>query len=1316
MLKQLLLFIAFLLFLVQLQGAGDSKFIFTQYTEEEGLCDNYLHDITQDDDGFIWIATHFGISRFDGLHFKNFHVAEHPGMLRNDVYHAFNKGNGEIAFAGSNGSIVVYDKKQDSFIDYSGHVGEGDFYGNITGLYLSKDGHCYLSTALGTFCQNKGTRHFERLPYTTEPTYKAFIDAKERFWKCTDNGIQLYALNGEKITTSSTIAQLKRINNILPLSEKELLLSSSSGDFYHVKFNDSFDNVKVENLVTPFKNITELVVSRDGSVWIGTAGNGLWRMTPQKNDFTYQKIQPSNADKESMKKISALYEDRFGNIWIGTQNSGLWKCRLASQTALFHSSDIGLNNLYCTTFFESDNGKVWIGTDGQGLFLVDSLFSLNNHFSDSNGLTSSNVLSSAVIGSQTYFASWGGEIVRTDGNSTKFTKVPFHGLSSPSFSVKHIEVVEKDKLLACTSGDGVYLYENGQWRSINLTLNGTPDRWTHSAIEGRDGKIWILTSRTIWHGTPDDLAPVLPDMDKNPSHNPMVFHQAVEDNDGNLWLASNNGMYKIDAEQNYKLEPVTFLPKGTYKSLLLDKNGQIWNCGSNGIIKFDPKTQRTENIFYESEKHDFFVERAIYQKSNGEILFGCENGFYLFNPSNNHGDESFFVEWAEMYVNNEKISFNKEEKLMLPYDKTKLDIRFDMIDFSDYQEIYAEYRVLGLDSVWTKVQNNQTISFNHLPHGEYCLETRFFQGDRMIENETLRLDIEVLPAWWATPWFHLLVFLLLVVVVFTIFKFRTRRIEKQKHELEETVAERTQKLNEAHEVLLTQKDKIEKQNSSLLNALKDKNQLISIIAHDLKNPMFSIVCGLEQMLKQGETKISETTRDIYHSATTLQNEMLQLLDWATEGQYEFAVRPQNVDASKLIKEVLALLGGLLREKNIKTKVVNHAEHHLFADEKILSTILRNIITNAIKFSPVNGTIEIEILEENGTIAIKTTDSGAGIEPSKIEAIMNGTAKSSLGTNNEMGHGLGFRIIKDYVEKSDGQLFIESEEERGTTVTVVLKTSDVKTENKKKSVLPTAHAQIVIDKKLLADKSILIIDDDPLILLHLKNLLAPYVQVFTAANGEEGILVAKQQIPDLVISDIDMPGMNGFEMYQKMKDNLHTSNIPLIFLSAHSDLDSRLTALSGGAIDFINKPFDDTELLAKICNIILWLKNTQMQVLINKMNDETEQNSEKVNPLLEQLMQVIETHYTNPNFSFDDIAQSLGMSKSTLIRRLKSLTDKSPVEILSEYRLNKAKKRLENSSESVSEVAYQVGFNDPLYFSRKFKEAFGISPSKVNGRV
>jgi CheY-like chemotaxis protein/anti-sigma regulatory factor (Ser/Thr protein kinase) len=460
---------------------------------------------------------------------------------------------------------------------------------------------------------------------------------------------------------------------------------------------------------------------------------------------------------------------------------------------------------------------------------------------------------------------------------------------------------------------------------------------------------------------------------------------------------------------------------------------------------------------------------------------------------------------------------------------------------------------------------------------------------------------------------------------------------------------------------------------------------------------------------------NETTNNIYHSATTLQNEMLQLLDWASEGQYEIAVTPKNIDAQKLIKDIIGLLNGLMREKKIKANLNCNVSHHVLADDKILSTIMRNIITNAIKFSPANGSIEIDITEADGFITIKTSDSGAGMSRDKVESIMNGTAKSTLGTNNEKGYGLGFKIIKDYVEKSDGKLIVESKPGEGTSVSVVLKSSDVKVENRLKSVLSDGNRNIVIDKKLLEGKSILVIDDDPLILLHLKTLLDQYVQVFTASNGEEGVNVAKKQIPDLVVSDIDMPGMNGFEMYQKLKENLHTADIPLIFLSAKSDVESRFSALSNGAIDFINKPFDDTELIAKICNIIICLKKIQTQFLINKLNNEEpgDEEANAPNPLLQQLMTVIEENYVVASFSFEDIAKALGLSKSTLTRRLKTMTDKTPVEILSEFRLNKAKIMLEKSEESVSEVAYKVGFNDPLYFSKKFKEAFGVSPSKFS---
>ena len=1304
-------------------SANPSQFIFTHYTEDEGLCDNYLHDITQDKDGFVWIATHFGISRFDGLNFKNYHIDKHPGMLRDDFYHAFYAINGTVAFASSNGTLVLYDKEKDSFIDYTSSIGDA-FYGNITGLYRSEAGECYLSTSHGIFKQNSQTRNFDKLSYAAEPCYKTFVDTKKRLWKCTDHGISLYDETGGKLEGFSALADLKGINNICKISEREMLLSSVSGLLYQVSYNNTFDKISVTPVSTPFKVVSELVAASDGSLWVGSGGNGLWRAVKGKEGYTFSQILPGNADKEMLKKISALYEDRFGNIWVGTQNTGLWLCKPLEKTSLFHSVKVNLKNIYCSSFSECENGDLWIGSDGQGLFLTDKNFVLKRHFSSNDELTSNNVLSNAKIGNKTFFASWGGEIVSTEANSQNFKVEPFSGIEKPLLTIKDVISVGSEELLACTSGDGAYFREkSGKWRRLDLTINGTPDRWLLAALNDKDGKFWIFSSRTIWHGSPDSLRNIVPDLDQNPSHNPLVFHQGATDKQGNLWVASNIGVLKVTPGSDSAYTLADFMPKGVYNAILTDEMGKIWTCGSNGIIFFDPETQKKEIVYNEKEGQGFFVDKAICQRKNGQILFGCKDGFLAFNPNVSVQNEFFFAELAELRINNEQIepgsellsqALGKTKKLTLPHNKSKLEVSFDMINFSDHNNLKTEYRLCGLDSAWTRLLQERTISFNHIPTGEYKLEVRFLRDNNTQVERELSLDIEILPAWWETAAFKTGVFVLTVIIFLMILHVRTKRIEAQKKELKLLVDAQTKELNEANFTLQEQKKKIEMQNTSLLNALKDKNQLISIIAHDLKNPMFAIVCGLEQILKNGMSN-NETTNNIYHSATTLQNEMLQLLDWASEGQYEIAVTPKNIDAQKLIKDIIGLLNGLMREKKIKANLNCNVSHHVLADDKILSTIMRNIITNAIKFSPANGTIEIDITEANGFITIKTSDSGAGMSRDKVESIMNGTAKSTLGTNNEKGYGLGFKIIKDYVEKSDGKLIVESKPGEGTSVSVVLKSSDVKVENRLKSVLSDGNRNIVIDKKLLEGKSILVIDDDPLILLHLKTLLDQYVQVFTASNGEEGVNVAKKQIPDLVISDIDMPGMNGFEMYQKLKENLHTADIPLIFLSAKSDVESRFSALSNGAIDFINKPFDDTELIAKICNIIICLKKIQTQFLINKLNNEEpgDEEANAPNPLLQQLMTVIEENYVVASFSFEDIAKALGLSKSTLTRRLKTLTDKTPVEILSEFRLNKAKNMLEKSEESVSEVAYKVGFNDPLYFSKKFKEAFGVSPSKFS---
>ncbi|MBP5704804.1 MAG: response regulator, partial [Paludibacteraceae bacterium] len=311
--------------------------------------------------------------------------------------------------------------------------------------------------------------------------------------------------------------------------------------------------------------------------------------------------------------------------------------------------------------------------------------------------------------------------------------------------------------------------------------------------------------------------------------------------------------------------------------------------------------------------------------------------------------------------------------------------------------------------------------------------------------------------------------------------------------------------------------------------------------------------------------------------------------------------------------------------------------------------------------------------------------------------------------DEVGYGFGFRIVLDYVRKNKGNLQIESKPQDGTTVINSLpKCQDEKLEIQTDD---RQDVELTINKNLLSGKSILIVDDDELILEHITELLSPYVEVHQAHDGEHGISQAQTYVPDLIISDVEMPNMNGLEMYEKLTGDLLTSNIPLLFLSAKTDDNIRLKGLSIGALDYITKPFDDDELLVKICNFLMWHQKIQVTALTKTLEGE-EESTDKINPLLEKIILLVKENYTNPLYSLTEFTQDLGMSKSTLCRRLKAITDKTAMEILTEYRLNMAKNMLADGNISVSDVAYAVGFNDPLYFSRRFKQFFGYSPKSA----
>lgn len=1294
----------------------NSTYIFTHYTTQDGLCNDYIHDISQDHNGFLWIATHYGINRFDGQEFKSFFLDEYSSMMRNDFYHAFCTVNSMPLFASSYGTIIGYDKEKDLFIDYSQKLGKKNFLGNITGFFSDKEPDYYVSSSEGIFKHNNHTDDFTKLniKLTDNATLDFFIDEYLHQWISTPTGVYVLNEKSDIIKGYVSLSTVQDINNIIAINKHQILLASSTNKSYLVELNSDGSLQSLIKLDLPFLHISEVIISREGQLWVGTAGNGLWK-SKAEYPFSFEKIEPQNKDEELTKKISALFEDKNGNIWFGTQNSGLWCCQSTDQISFFHSNNIGVPNICCSAFDECQNGDILIGTDGQGLWTLDSTYKIKHHYKDKDGLSSNNLLSFTHYLDDIIISFWGGVPVSYNPQKQSFKAFPFVGIQRPSLTLKDIKANSDGEMIACTSGDGAYYYSpNDKWKKLPLSLNNEEDRWMISSLVKKDSFL-ILSSRAIWCKHKETISRITPDRDNESTHNPHITYQCATDSKGIIWVATNNGIYKIQGN-NY--QAIHFLPQGVYKSILTDKEGNIWACGSVGLIQFSPNDSTYKLLLPISKDKDLFVEKAIYEKSNGDILLGCKNGFILYKNKKSETTKEY-IQWGDLFIHNKKIEVGSDilkepllsgNPISIPYSKSNIDLTFEMVNYSQI-ETHNSYRIIGWDSTWTPLQH-RTISINHLPIGKYLIELGTKTGNED-EIALLSLPLNITPSWWQTTWFKLLIGLLVLTIGGTLYKLRINRIKRQKRELEQIVLERTQELDHKNILLENQKEEIKEQNTALLNSLKEKNQLISIVAHDLKNPMFAIVSALEDVLNK-EKKSTNTPiilQSIYQSASSLQNEMIKLLDWVTEGNKDKnSCNIQDLNIKQLTEEVISLLHGMAEEKNIEIKLFSSIKHFTKADSKMVSTILRNIITNAIKFTPKGKDVTIQLSEDPDTTNIFIQDSGVGMTQQQIKDLLNGSlSHSSLGTEKEKGYGLGFKIISDFIEKNNGKLDIQSEVGNGTTMRIELPISSKEIEVSPMNIV-TSDVIPQINKSLLEGKSILAIDDDPLILLHINKILTPYVNVFCANNANEGITIAQKEIPDLIISDIEMPETNGIEMYEKLKQNNHTSNIPLLFLSALNSTDIRIAGLGSGAIDYITKPFNEQELLMKICNILICLKNQQVQALIHSYNNET--SKENLNPLLDELLDIVKQNYTNTNFSFDDIANALNMSKSTLTRRLKTLTDKSPVEILAEYRLNKAKELLKGDFSSVSEVAYQVGFNDPIYFSKKFKEAFGVLPSKA----
>lgn len=1319
MLKKIILQLLLFIHITNITAATTSteKVRFDNYKTSDGLASNRIYSLQQDKNGFLWITTDFGLQRFDGLNFKLYDKKQYQNLWRNDIYFSKYDGDNILTVGGYNGFVMDYHIDQDRFVDIMPQELEENNYHIIKGIYANDKGERHMFANCGFYKEDKATGKFKSLldplPILKTGIVEAvYQDNKNRYWLASVNELAVYSEKGELLHNYQVSKDKCGFRTrFLPFGNGKFVVTLQTDELWI--FDGNSDNItEPDHVKIPFKDIYTLLKDKNNRIWFATDGNGLWYTDGQLTDNThYVRLTSTENNTADMQKIYALTEDKDGGVWFGTQNSGIWHINPYKKPYIKSSEDYGFPKNVCSSFTEDNNGNILVSTDGNGVYRINKNGEFTHFPLVFNNLTH---LCKSTKG-EIYASTWGGGILQIDPATGASTRITQNGISNTSNTLFGIDATSNGVLWACPGNDDLYKRDaNGIWSRIELgydSLSHWPNKWITSVKEGKNGVCWIITTNSLWRLEGDKKQALVPDLAYVRSHNPLTLNDGVCDKNGNFYLASNCGILCYP-EKGGKADTLDYVPRDNYQTILMDHEGRIWAASEKGIAAIDPQKKICSTLptdYAELGKNYFYI-RSGYVSRNGEIYFGTNGGFIHFNPNSILETDSLgYFGFSSLYVGNQKISPFEEElkegplnamkELELKYGRTAIGIGIDFVNFPFQGKAALCYRLKGLNKEWTPVPDNNTINFNYLPTGDYTLEVKAEKIGKEQTSKTISLPISVLPPWWATWWFRTVLLLLVLGTAWLAYRRRVQNLKEQREEL---------------------KAKVDEQTLTLRKMVMEKDRIISVIAHDLKSPMFGIVGALENWLSNysnngdnGQEIIEKT----FGSANMLQNVLQGLVDWARAKESEMDYQPTDVDLQQLVENMCKLQQSRTTNKDLSLTLDLKYKHCCKSDERMTSTIIRNLISNAIKFSNRGGNITLKGWETDNECIFQIMDEGVGMTKEQVAQFNNKhQVDSTNGTENEKGTGLGLILCSDYAMRNKGHMELESTKGKGTTISITLPKSEKEIEKQTKKI--TKDSSLGISNDILQGNTVLVVDDEDLICQNIASALQPYMQVLTANNGKEALELLENRSIDIIVSDVEMPVMDGIEFCKEVtKRGL---KLPFLFVSARTEENDRMAGLLSGAVDYIAKPFKSEELLLKLTNILVIRQQTQKELLASKMNSleaekGTTANKSTINPFIERFINVLEANYSNNTLSVDYLAKEMAVSQSTLGRKLKSLVGKTAVDLLTEFRLNKAKQMLKDRAEEtpIGDIAYKVGFSDPSYFSKKYKEYFGHSPSETS---
>lgn len=1325
--------IVYLIFCLLTSSAGQD-IRFRKITSNQGLSHNTVYAITQDEKGFMWFGTREGLNRYDSYNIKNYYIKDAKlGGSTNKISSLLCYRS--LIYVGTDNGLFVYDAKTDQLqkslafplkrtvlflLEQNGAI----YVGTTAGLYqIAEDKYRLITenSAVTAICAVSENRFLLAMDRTLKiiddkgrvqrtfeyaalskladaSIYNIYKDEKGRIWLASNHGLFNFNIENQRFSrlkfSDSESPETNTVRAVSGNRKDILYIGTEEGLFtYNLKtglsenYKQSFNNdpKKLND-----KAIYSTCLAKDGSVWIGTYFGGV-NYIPS-NAYGFRTIMANDKDNGlSGKAISQMMEDNRHNIWIGTEDGGITIYNPANQRYSHINTKsspfyLTVNNVHA--IHDDGYGNIWVGTFLGGLHQFDTKRNTTTIYS------------------------------RQTGNNSSLSNDQVYAILRDS----------RGKLWVGTQkGLNLFDYETKSFMLFKPETLG--DKFIYDLIEDKNGDLWFCTRQNGIYRY-DPVTGKLNNYRASGNNASLLSNQIIsvyKDSKQQLWFGTlDGGVSKFNLDKN-RFTNYTIregLANNNVYGILEGDDGVIWLTTNRGISRLDPKTDRFTN--YDNKyglPSNQFNFKSYLKSSEGVLYFGSINGLCFFNPSTIvSGPSSLPLMFTDFQLFNKSVipgqsailknQIDHTDEIELAYNQNVFTLSYAAINYANPGSTNYAYYLEDFENRWNYVGNKSSVTYTNLSPGNYVFHIKAVNAAGMASSLERTLKIHVSPPFYLSPFAYFIYFLLAGGLVW----LYTRFVRFLHHKKLEIQLERLEK------------EKIKELTQHRLN-------FFTFISHEFKTPLTLILASIDQFLddKGREFRKSAELSNVKSNASILFKLIQQLMEFRKIETDHASINLTRSDIVDFIRKATFYFEAITIKKGLRlTFSSSEAFLECYFDLDKMEKIFFNILSNAVKNTSTGSIAVLLDFNEKGntgkSITILVKDTGKGMSAQELKNIFNPFYKSSDKKEDPEGSGIGLALVNSLVKYLNGEIQIKSEPQNGTSIEIALPVL----------VEPDDHLQQEIqltevqEEPALSEESktltagtinldtqtkytLLIVEDNKELLHFLSQHFSKTYHVITASNGLVALNKVNKTPPDIIISDIKMPRMDGFQLCNKIKNDKRFNYIPVILLSDSNEENIKIDGLDVGADAYLSKPFNLKEFELLINNMIRSrVKLREYVIGIGEFSPENLPSNNKDQEFLANLSEVLEKQFSNPKVTIDMLAQDLNMSRTSLHLNLKRTLNKSATESLNEYRLKKAVIMLENDM-PVNEVSYYCGYSDPNYFTRIFKKYFKESPVKYKER-